>query len=402
MGSRVVLGLVGCVDYELQLSSSMLEQLVAEYQIRDGELTSSVPVTNERDLIISMLAYIKQDVGGERFVASADALSTFAARFPKRISLGGTSVRAGLAMSRLGVPSTLHLASINDYMRRLLPPACDYICSAREDTLYPHLIVQYEQDIRVRVGDVNLHAPFPNRLIYVNDPPNEALVLSDELGSMLFDADIFLISGFNSMRDQDALDERLFTLRRHMRQLPSHALVYYEDAAFHEPAFSRRVRNALLEVIDVYGLNEDEMQAHLGHHIDLLSVTEVEQALNSLRTLIPAPTLVVHTKYWSLVLGAGASEYAEAVRSGMVMASAHYCHGDDFTDEQHGLIRSLPMRPGARAFATALEERMGAVVRCLPGFTLDVAHPTTVGLGDAFVGGFLAALRHVERRASWT
>ena len=163
---------------------------------------------------------------------------------------------------------------------------------------------------------------------------------------MLRDADIFLISGFNSMRDQDALDERLFTLRRHMRQLPSHALVYYEDAAFHEPAFSRRVRNALLEVIDVYGLNEDEMQAHLGYQIDLLSVTEVEQALNSLRTLIPAPTLVVHTKYWSLVLGCRGDEYAEAVHSGMVMASAHYCYGDDFTDEQHGLIRSLPMRPG--------------------------------------------------------
>lgn len=402
MGSRVVLGLVGCVDYELQLSSTMLEQLVAEHKIRDSELTSSVPVTNERDLIISMLAYIKQDVGGERFVASSDALSTFAARFPKRISLGGTAVRAGLAMSRLGVPSTLHLASINDYIRRLLPPACDYICSAREDTLDPHLIVQYEQDIRVRVGDLNLHAPFPNRLIYVNDPPNEALVLSEELGSLLRDADIFLISGFNSMRDQDLLDERLSTLRRHMRQLPSQALVYYEDAAFHEPAFSGRVRNALLEVIDVYGLNEDEMQAYVGYPVDLLSATEVEQALNSLRTLIPVPTLVVHTKYWSLVLGAGASEYAAAVRSGMVMASVHYCYGDDFTVEQHELISNLPTRPGACAFAAALEERMGAGVRCLPGFTLEVAHPTTVGLGDAFVGGFLAAVRQVERRASWT
>ena len=84
----------------------MLEQLVAEYEIRDGELTSSVPVTNERDLIISMLAYIKQDVGGERFVASADALSTFAARFPEAHKSGRyTSVRAALAMSRLGVPS---------------------------------------------------------------------------------------------------------------------------------------------------------------------------------------------------------------------------------------------------------------------------------------------------------
>ena len=380
----------------------MLEQLVAEYQIREGELTTAVPVTSERDLIISMLAYIKQDAGGERFVASADALSTFAGRFPKRISLGGTAVRAALAMSRLGVPSTLHLASINDYMRRLLPPACDYICSAREDTLYPHLIVQYEQDIRVRVGDINLHAPFPNRLIYVNDPPNDVLLLSDELGSTLRDADIFLISGFNSMRDQDALDERLVTLRRDMRRLQSHALVYYEDAAFHEPVFSRRVRNALLEVIDVYGLNEDEMQAHLGYQVDLLSVTEVEQALNSLRTLIPTPTLVVHTKYWSLVLGAGAREYAEAVRSGMVMASAHYCYGDEFTDQQHELLANVPMRPGAAAFATALEDRMGAVVRCLPGLALHAAHPTTVGLGDAFVGGFLAALRHVERRASWT
>jgi ADP-dependent phosphofructokinase/glucokinase len=35
---------------------------------------------------------------------------------------------------------------------------------------------------------------------------------------------------------------------------------------------------------------------------------------------------------------------------------------------------------------------MGEVVRCLPGFNLDVAEPTTIGLGDTFVGGFLAAV----------
>ena len=34
---------------------------------------------------------------------------------------------------------------------------------------------------------------------------------------------------------------------------------------------------------------------------------------------------------------------------------------------------------------------MGDSVRCVPGFALDVANPTTVGLGDTFVGGFLAA-----------
>ena len=396
-----MLGLGGCIDYELKLSSSTLQQLVAEHEIRDRELTLSVPVTDERSLIISLLAHMKRGAGGEYFAASSEALRGFADRFPRRISLGGTSVRAALAMSRLGVPCTLHLVSVNDHVRRLLPESCDYISSAHEDTLYPHIIVQYDQGTRVQVGDIDVRTPFPNRLIYVNDPANASLVLSDQLGILLRDAGVFLISGFNTVRDQDVLDERLTTLRRHMQQLPPGAFVYYEDAAFHMPTFRRRVRNALLDVIDVYGLNEDEMQADLGRSVDLLSVNEVEHALDSLKALIPAPTLVVHTKYWSLALGETAGEYADALRDGIVIASTRYSYGDDYSDEQYELTRGLQVRPAALSFATALEERMGAVVRCVPGFTLEVSQPTTVGLGDSFVGGLLASL--VQRRtASWT
>jgi ADP-dependent phosphofructokinase/glucokinase len=379
----------------------MLEQLVGDYEIHDSELALSVPVTDERNLVISVLAHMKRGTGGERFAVSAEALRGFARRFPGRISLGGTSVRAALAMSKLGVPCTLHLVSLNDHVRRLLPPSCDYISSAREDTLDPHLIVQYDQGAPVRVGDIDVNPPFPNRLIYVNDPANAAMALSEQLGSLLRNAEIFLISGFNTMRDQDLLDERLSTLRMHMQQLPPGALVYYEDAAFHRAAFRNRVRDALLEVIDVYGMNEDEMQADLDRSVDLLSATDVEHALSSLQALIPAPTLVVHTKYWSLALGERADEYAEALSEGILIASTRYCYGDDYTAQQYEFTRALPVRPEALAFATALKERMGQVVRCIPGFRLDVAEPTTVGLGDSFVGGFLAAL--VRRRAaSWT
>jgi ADP-specific Phosphofructokinase/Glucokinase conserved region len=401
VASRVVLGLGGCIDYEMRLSSSMLEQLVGEYQVHDSELALSVPVTDERNLVISVLAHMERGAGGERFAASAEALRGFARRFPGRISLGGTSVRAALAMSKLGVPCTLHLVSLNNHIRRLLPPSCNYISSAREDTVDPHLVVQYDQGTRVQVGDLDVNPPFPNRLIYVNDPANASLVLSEQLGSVLRDAEIFLISGFNTMRDQGLLDERLSTLRRHMQQLPPGALVCYEDAAFHRPAFRRRVRDALLEVIDVYGMNEDEMQADLDRSVDLLSAIDVEHALSSLQALIPAPTLVVHTKYWSLALGERAGKYAAALSEGILIASTRYCYGDDYTDRQYELTRRLPVRPEALAFATALEERMGQVVRCVPGFRLDVDQPTTVGLGDSFVGGFLAAL--VRRRAaSWT
>ena len=392
MTSHVVLGLGGCVDYELKLSSSIMEQLVGEYEIHDAELTSSVTVTNERELVISILTYLKKGGGGEHFVASSECLSAFAGRFPKRTTLGGTSVRAGMEMSRFGIPSTLHLVSLNDIVRRLLPASCDYICSGDQDTLYPHLIVQYDQDLRVRAGDIDIRAPFPNRLIYVNDPANESMLLSDDLGSSLREARVFLISGFNAVRDQRTLDRRLSTLRSHMRQLPAEAVVYYEDAGFHEPGLSQRVRDALLEVIDIYGLNEDEMQSYLGYAVNLLSVTEVARALESLQALIPVTTLVVHTKYWSAAFGERAADYAEALNEGILIASTRYSHGDEYTNHHYELMRNRPRRAEAVEFAAALEGRMGGVVRCLPGFDLDVAAPTTIGLGDAFVGGFLAAV----------
>ncbi|MGI5133154.1 ADP-dependent glucokinase/phosphofructokinase [Pseudonocardia sp. CA-107938] len=396
--SRVVLGLGGCVDHELTLTADVLERLVSEFGIRAAELASPPPVAGERDLVVSILGYVARGGGGEHFVASAAALQTFAGRFPHRTTLGGTSVRAGLAMSRLGVPATFHLVSIDDTVRRLLPAGGEYLCSADADSAHPHLIVQWEQGLRVRAGDVDVSAPFPNRLIYVNDPANEAMLLDDELGARLEAAEIFLISGFNAMRDQEALDERLRALRAHMRRLPPGAVTYFEDAAYHVPAFSSRVRAALLDAIDVHGMNEDELQAYLGHPVDLLSAPEVAAALTEVHALVPVPALVLHTKYWALVLADRAVEYVDALDTGTVLAAVRYGHGDGFTDEDVERMSRRPRRPESVAFAAELHERMGDDVRCVPGFALDVAHPTTVGLGDTFVGGFLAALSRKEAR----
>ena len=383
--SRVVLGLGGCVDYELKLNAAVLEQLIIEYGIVAAELTSPATVAGERDLVVSILGYVARGGGGEHFVASAPALSEFANRFPHRLTLGGTSVRAGILMSRLGVPSTLHLVSVNDTFRRLLPDDTEYINSGTADTFYPHLIVQYDQGLLIRANDIDISAPFPNRLIYVNDPANSDMLLTADLGARLGSAEVFLISGFNAMRDVGELDERLASLRAHMRRLPSTAVTYFEDAAYHEPTFSRRTREALLDRIDVYGLNEDELQSYVKRTVRLLDPEDVASALAEVHELIPVPTLVLHTKYWALAAGAG--DYANALDTGTVMAATRYCYGDDFTDQDVERLRRQPRRPESVAFAAALPEHTVA-----PGFALDVEHPTTVGLGDTFVGGFLADL----------
>jgi ADP-dependent phosphofructokinase/glucokinase len=295
-------------------------------------------------------------------------------------------------MSRLGMRSTLHLVSIDANVRKLLPPEVSYVCSAVEDSRDPHLIVQFPAGARVRVGDVVLQAPRDNRLIYVNDPPNRELLVSPQLGDVLRAANIFLLSGFNAMQDAVSLDARLKALRTHMRCLPSDAIVVYEDGGFHVPELSQQVRDGLLDLIDVYGMNEDEMQAHLGRQVETLDPEAIAAALADLHHLIPARTFVVHTKFWSLAFGARTQTYRAALRAGNAMSGVRYLYGDDFTKADYLAVRRRLQRQDGHVFAERIEALLPGQVSCVPSYHLSSQAPTTVGLGDSFVGGFIAAL----------
>lgn len=54
-------------------------------------------------------------------------------------------------------------------------------------------------------------------------------------------------------------------------------------------------------------------------------------------------------------------------------------------------------RRESSAFAEALHSLLGDLVCCVPGFVLDAPDPTTVGLGDTFVGGFLTSVALTRR-----
>jgi len=396
MNEKLVLGLGGTVDYEIVWDSRVIDDLVIEYAIQPSELSRLIAIRSERDLVIALLAFVKDGAGGERFVSYSRIVEQFAARFDKRITLGGTGVRAAYAMEAVGVTCTLHLVSIDDNVRRLLPRGSAYISSAERDTLDPHLIVQFVEGSRVRIGELELRSPHANRVIFANDPPNAELVLSADLGASLERAELFMISGFNSMQSEESLVRRLDDMRRHLTRLPADALVFYEDSGFHVPALSRHVREALLDRIDVYSMNEDEMQAYVGRPLDLLDVDVMAAALGELRELIPAAVLVVHTKFWSLALGERAAVYEDALRGAIQMASTRYVRGDGFTERNYEQTGLLPVNPLGADFALGIQARLGAEVCCVPAFLLTVARPTTIGLGDTFVGGFIAA---IARRA---
>lgn len=160
-GDRIVLGLGGCVDWEITWDDTVLQHLVDRHQITPSQIDTSVPVTDERSLLRSILAFLREGTGGERFIASEEIVTSFAAHFSHRTTLGGTNVRAALAMSQLGLRSSLHLVSVDDTFRRLLPPGTDYLCSAGRDRTWPHLIVQFPAGAQVRASRRSV-PPQPN------------------------------------------------------------------------------------------------------------------------------------------------------------------------------------------------------------------------------------------------
>ncbi len=295
---RVVLGLGGTVDYEVAWDSRVVEDLVEQHGIRSTDLDAPRPIVTERDLVVSVLAFLRDGAGGERFVASSHVIEEFSSRLDTRVTLGGTCVRAAIAMSAVGVASTLHLVSMNDVTRRLLPADVDWICSAGDDTTDPHLIVQYPQGARVRAGDIDVVAPHSNRLIYANDPPHRELLISEQLGDALTDAAVFLVSSLNVIQDRAVLDDRLQSLHRHLENLPDDALVMFEDAEYHVPEFSTVVRDAIAPMADVYSLNEDELQRYVGRTVDLLHPREWPMRWRSW----PRPSA---RRQWSCTPGSG-------------------------------------------------------------------------------------------------
>ena len=395
LGEQIILGLGNNIDYEIVWNSQVIERLIVEYGINSSEIGTDIPISSTREIVISILGFLKSGTGGERFVTSLDIILDFARLFHKKITMGGTSLRAAIAMRKIGYNSALHLVTINNLVRKMIPQDSPWVCSNDSDSFYPHLIVQFNKGTRVQAGDVSIHTKSANRIIYVNDHDNAVMEISPELESLSSDARVFLISGFNAMQSSELLSDKLGKLLKIIKSLPSDTVVFYEDACYPNLNLNKLVRETLIDVIDIFSLNEDEMQEYLGRKIMLLDPVEVFAALQELHRLLPVSTLVVHTKDWGLAYGEKVVQYSKSLKRGITMATTLFRLGDDFSHSDYLKTEGLPTDMEKTKFSETLNKLVGEKVYCLPSFQVKEINVTSVGLGDSFVGGFLSAL--VER-----
>ncbi|QPK81330.1 6-phosphofructokinase [Schaalia sp. ZJ405] len=390
---RIVLGLGGTVDHEVIWDLAKVQWLADHMGITMDEIEDdpSSVAADARSAFIYLLQMMYRNRGGECHVHSIDSLKQLASHFDSRTTLGGTCVRAAIAMNRIGIGSTVHLVSINDDVRRLLPTGIIRICSADHDSLEPHIIFQFPADNNVRVIGGVVRTSRPNRVIFVHDLPNELMRLSPDLGPALARADAVMISGFNTMKSPDLLQERLDCLREMLENTNDETPIVYEDAGFHDEAMRDIVVDKICNLVDIHSLNEDEATAYVQRSFDPQDGAEIACVMEELRTRLMASNVLLHTSHYAAVLGERAERFAKAAATGCLMASTRYAHGDTMTREDFEKMRTAPRDTiGMRLIDDPDIVRSG--IHIVPSYNAHVLSPTTIGLGDSFIGGLMAAL----------
>jgi ADP-dependent phosphofructokinase/glucokinase len=392
MKERFALGFGNNVDYELVWDAAVLERLAAEHDVREEELDRPGGVDSERDLVVSILHFMRSGRGGERFVASSTVVEEFAEYFEKRITLGGTGVRAAIAMSRIGFSSVLHLVTMNDAVRALLPPGSEFVCSNDRETVFPHLIVQFERGAIVEANGFKIVARQSNRAIFHSDRDNIEMKLSAAFPVAACSANTLLISGFNAMQSESMLADRLRSIGELVGDLEEIAHVYYEDAGYYSGHLRSLVLRTLRDRIDVVGMNEDELGDHFGRHVDIADPVEVLDAMREVHARLGVPLVLVHCRSWAAAYGDRSVAYREALTSGVAMATTRFRHGDDYAAADYWAMRALPASEEGVAFAGMINHAGQGKICCVPVPDVAQAAGVTIGLGDAFVGGFLPFL----------
>jgi ADP-dependent phosphofructokinase/glucokinase len=404
MALSYLLGLGGTVDYEMEWDGELLTRRLLAEGITQIPASAPREIVDERDLLQAIVFHLSTGSGGEYFVRDDLVIERFVANAAYRVTLGGTGVRAARALDAWGMRSTVHLVSENRYFEQLLPTRVESVSSATQPSVDPHLIIQFAAQDTVTVGDVRLIASRANRIIFTADEPNRMLRLVPDLPEQVAAHDVFLISGLNSIRQRTVLDSRVAELRDACmpdmaRPSAARTLVIAEHAAYHVRGFSRVALEQVSVLCDVYGLNEDELSELVGRPVDVRDPGDVIPALHECVEIVAARHVLVHTHAWAAVVGPQAGRYATALRRANITAAARYRWGDEATRDSFEQVGRLPRNEEGSRIAGAIERAFPGA-QADPGYVVETRTPTTIGLGDCFVGGFLAGLEesHVPTR----
>lgn len=396
MGNLIAAGFQNTVDFELTWEPEILIPLCLSYALKAGDIRKYAPIENERELLLTLLFHMKSGSGSECMTVSSSITRAFAAHFDMDITLGGTAVRAAMAIEKTGFRSSVHACSLNRHFRDLIPDQVNWISSVYDEgeDYHPHVIVQYPENFHVSINDIDFTTIRPNRVIFTCDPPSEKLFITEDFADLAADARVFLVASYNIVKEKEDLISRLRSTVRILDRLRPDCFVLMEDGCFRDPGMRGIITEILAPRLDLFSMNEDELQDRTGRKIDILDPRQVAEAIWEEYAALHVPILVCHSADWALAYGKGAYGIREALEGGVTMASTRFRLGDHYNLRDYQDTAKLPPKERSLSFIRELSEILSdEELVVIPSKELsDVSSPVTIGLGDSFIGGMLPLL----------
>ena len=389
----IALGMNNGIDFEIEWDNKKVSALVQEIGLSFDEIKKVTIVSSMRDLLTSICYQVMKGEGTSVHVTDIAYNLEFSSHFNYKTTIGGAGSRAAIVLSKLDIQSYLHLVSINKETRELLPYDVKYYCGNDHDTFYPHLIIQFPKNAEITGNGWKVNSPRANRAMYLHDPDLQTMPLSYDFFKDSGKSKVLLIGGFTTIPDISlSLKKADEVFKLIDEYVDDKCEIYYEDSC---PPHG--IRPELIKVwtkiaakVDVFGMNEDELQEHIGRKINLLDPKEVMDAIKELAKIIPAKRYVIHSRYWAICYGENATSYHDALLEATKLATTRFRLGDNISKADLDETAKYKDDPDGGPFATSFNNlfiKDDAI--CVPAYEVVQDKVTTIGLGDTFVAGFL-------------
>lgn len=408
-GRRAVLAYASNLDVLVRWNCESFNRFLAEYLKEEPSFQEGDEIASEEDLARILSYFVIHGLGGEVDITSRKVIDVLTEYFDVEYGLGGTCAQGAAALGSMGIPVLVHITDCSkDVIRQMSGIRIEAVkhgravpvetCVSGEEALC-HFIVQFTKDDVIRVFGKEYKVRLSNRLIMGYDTVHKVLPVEEEFLAYCEknakDICSYDISGFNAITDRKIMQERLERLAVHYRSVKEKnpdCRIYFESAHFINNEIREYTYQTLAEVIDIMGMNEEELvdlTRTRGYTVDKDSLDSILKGLEELIKVYPVHGFVVHSKDYALYFGKDmpGTDIEQGLTLGNLVSGTRARTGRYGSVSDCRETLKLELSGTGLAFAKELEGyHLPYKVVQVPSRYMEKP-ATTIGLGDSFVAG---------------
>ncbi len=408
-GRRAVLAYASNLDVLVRWNCESFNRFLAEYLKEEPSFQEGDEIASEEDLARILSYFVIHGLGGEVDITSRKVIDVLTEYFDVEYGLGGTCAQGAAALGSMGIPVLVHITDCSkDVIRQMSGIRIEAVkhgravpvetCVSGEEALC-HFIVQFTKDDVIRVFGKEYKVRLSNRLIMGYDTVHKVLQVEEEFLAYCEknakDICSYDISGFNAVTDRKIMQERLERLAVHYRSVKEKnpdCRIYFESAHFINNEIREYTYQTLAEVIDIMGMNEEELvdlTRTRGYAVDKDSLDSILKGLEELIKVYPVHGFVVHSKDYALYFGKDmpGTDIEQGLTLGNLVSGTRARTGRYGSVSDCRETLKLELSGTGLAFAKELEGyHLPYKVVLVPSRYMEKP-ATTIGLGDSFVAG---------------